>query len=163
MKRAPHQGGFAYIAAVVFLLVLAAFALAALRLQSAQQATIDGSVLGMRADQAARGGLEWALYQIRDSKAQSCTAIATRTLNDFVTDTGFKVTVTCAPATYNEGLDYNGGTPQAQKKNIFELTATACNGTGASCPDAGSVTARDYVERKRSVSLCGIEGNASDC
>jgi MSHA biogenesis protein MshP len=159
-----RENGFAYIAAVIFLVVLAGFALAVLRLQNAQQATIDGSILGMRAEQAARGGLEWAFYQLRDGKAAACTnTVDNATRMDFVQDTGFKVTLTCAVQTYNEGEDYDSGARAPQKKNIFELTATACNGAGAACPDAAAVAGRDYVERKRSASLCGVEDNKKYC
>lgn len=164
MTNHARQRGFAYIAAVIFLVVLAGFALSMLRLQNVQQATIDGGILGMRAEQAARGGLEWAFYQLRNGNAQACVNIvdkATRT--DFVADSGFKVTLTCAVQTYNEGEDYDSGVRAPQKKNIFELTATACNGSGAACPDIGSVTGRDYVERKRSASLCGVEDNKKYC
>jgi MSHA biogenesis protein MshP len=46
-------------------------------------------------------------------------------------------------------------------KNVFQLTATACNGKGA-CPDNAAVTGADYVERKRSASIC-IAADGTDC
>lgn len=163
-----RQRGFAYIAAVIFLVALAAFALAILRLQNAQQATVDGGILGMRAGQAARGGLEWAFYRLRSGDTAICNAIgdgsakAGTTLNSFMEDTGFKVTVTCRFADYREGQDpaSSGTGATSLVKHIFELEATACNGAGAACPDAASVPSRDYVERKRAASICAADKGA---
>lgn len=156
----PHAlraAGFAYIAAVVFLVVLAGFALAALRLSESAQATASQQVLGARAGQAARGGLEWAFYRLKGPGAK-CPAQPV-TLTDFVADTGFKVTLTCDMATYFEGQ-----TPTAAplQKSVFQLTATACNGAAAACPDDAAATGADYVERKRSASIC-IAADGTDC
>lgn len=154
MNHARRSGGFAYIAAIVFLVVLAGLALALLRLQSTQQATIDASVLGMRAGQAARGALEWGLYQLRSGDPKDCTANDGKTLGDFVADTGFKVTLACKAQSFGEGQADDA----PLTKNIFVLEATACNGTASACPDAGSVARAGYVERKRSVSFCMLPG-----
>ena len=156
--RAPRAAGFAYIAAVVFLVVLAGFALAALRLSESAQATATQQVLGARAGQAARAGLEWAFYRLKAPGA-TCVPVQSITLGDFVADTGFKVTLTCDMKTYSEGQ-----TPTAAPlmKNVFQLTATACNGTAAACPDNAAVTGADYVERKRSASIC-IAADGTDC
>lgn len=154
VKPVRRKGGFAYIAAIVFLVVLAGMALALLRLQTTQQGTIDSSVLGMRAGQAARGGLEWGLYQLRGGSREDCTAIDKKNLADFAADTGFKVTLRCSAQPYGEGQGENG----PLTKNIFALEATACNGAGSTCPDAGSVARAGYVERKRSVSFCMLQG-----
>ncbi|WP_296952738.1 MSHA biogenesis protein MshP [uncultured Massilia sp.] len=168
MKRA--QGGFAYVAAVVFLVVLAGLAAAVLRLNGAQQATVSGAMLGMRAGQAARGGLEWAFYQLRGGAAQACNDIGngpatpanpaangkSTTLGDFAQGQGWRVTVTCTARSYGEGevFDDAKGTAKAQTKLIFELNAWACNGAAAACPDNASAAAPDYVERRRSASIC---------
>jgi MSHA biogenesis protein MshP len=153
-----RQRGFAYIAAIVFLVVLAGFALAALRLTGAEQATVNQQVQGARANQAARAGLEWAFFRLKTAGA-TCAAIQSATLADFVTDTGYRVTLTCTMNTYAEGQTPAG---DSLLKNIFQLTATACNGAGASCPDNGSVTAQDYVERRRSASIC-VTQDGHDC
>jgi len=161
-----RQAGFAYIAAIVFLVVLAGFALAALRLSTTSQATVSQQVMGARANQAARGGIEWALYRLKGARntAGCFTAPATpgtvdgTTLADFAAATGFRVTLTCTARTYNEGQNPDGSN---RAKNIFELTATACNG-GGTCPDNGSLASPDYVERRRSVSIC-IATDGTDC
>lgn len=164
MTRRPfpgaRRGGFAYIAAVVFLVVLAGFALAALRLSAGAQATVGGQLLGARANGAARGGIEWALLQLKGpGGSTACTGTVNgRTLKDFVPASGTVVTVTCTVRTYNEGQAPDGSN---LAKNIFELTATACN-SGSACPDNGLLSNPDYVERKRSASLC-IASDGSDC
>lgn len=156
--HAARAAGFAYIAAVVFLVVLAGFALAALRLADTAQATASQQVLGARAGQAARAGLEWAFYRLKAPGA-NCDPVKSVTLTDFVTDTGFRVTLTCDVQAYSEGQ-----TPTAAPlvKNVFQLTATACNGTAAACPDNAAATGADYVERRRSASIC-IAADGTDC
>ena len=162
MNRPRSQGGFAYIAAIVFVVLLAGLALAILRLQGTQQATVDNGLLGMRADQAARGGLEWAFARLRTADTSACSSAGT-TLTDFRAASGFLVTVRCNFRTYNEGqfVDANDQL-QTQQKIIFEIDATACNGSAAACPDAASVPRAGYVERKRTASFCAIAGG-SDC
>jgi MSHA biogenesis protein MshP len=162
-----RQSGFAYIAAIVFLVVLAGFALAALRLSTTSQATVNQQVMAARANQAARGGIEWALYRLKGatSTAGCFTSPATpgtvdgTTLADFFAATGFRVTLTCTARTYNEGQNPDASN---RAKNIFELTATACNGASGPCPDNGILASPDYVERKRSVSIC-IATDGTDC
>lgn len=163
MRRRAQQDGFAYIAAVVFMVVLAGLAAAVLRLNGTQQATVGGALTGMRASQAARGGLEWAFYQLRAGATAPCTNIgdgsAARpgtTLNDFAAGRGIRVTVLCEWREYGEGDVYDAasGSAVGQRKRIFELTATACNGAAANCPDNASVAGADYVERRRSASIC---------
>lgn len=161
-----QRGGFAYIAAVVFLVVLAGVALAALRLSTGSQSTVNAQLLGARAGQAARGGIEWALWRIKGpGGAAACTnapagatTVNGATLQDFRQATGTIVTVTCTVRTYNEGQQPDGSN---LTKNIFELTATACTG-GTACPDNGRLSSPDYVERKRSASLC-IASDGTDC
>jgi MSHA biogenesis protein MshP len=144
---ARRAGGFAYIAAIVFLVVLAGFALAALRLSGTAQVTVNQAVLGARAGQAARAGLEWAFYRLKTPGA-NCNAVLAQP--DFIAETGYRVALTCAMQTYQEGQTSTGA---SLAKNIFQLTATACN--GAACPaDDATVAGPDYVERKRSASIC---------
>ena len=158
MKRIPRQRGFAYIAAIMFLVVLAGLSVALLRLQGAQQATIDNGILGMRAGQAARGGVEWAFVQLASGAVADCGRIDNTTLADFSADTGFRVTVNCAARTYQEGQAADGG---SLAKTIFTLKTTACNGGGA-CPDAAAAARAGYVERQRSVSFC-VAAGAGEC
>jgi len=146
MKR-TRQSGFAYIAAVVLLIVVALVCVAVLRLSSTQQATVNSALLGARAGLAARGGIEWGFYQLRDGNCAAATTLA-----DFVADSGFRVTVRCSTHNFNEGED-SAGNPVA--KRLVQLEAVACNGGGA-CPstDPTVVALPDYVERRRVATTC---------
>ncbi len=152
---ARRAGGFAYIAAIVFLLVLAGFALAVLRLSDTQQITVNQAVLGTRASQAARTGLELAFYRLKPAGAD-CTAVPTAP--DLKAATGFVVSLACTMQTYSEGLTPDG---KPVSKTIFELAATACN--GSTCPGTNAdLASPDYVERKRTASIC-VASDGSDC
>ena len=154
---ARRAGGFAYIAAIVFLIVLAGFALAALRLSESAQVTVNQALLGARANQAARAGLEWAFYQLKTPNA-ACTAV-TAAPPDFIAETGYRVTLGCDMQTYFEGQT-PAGTPL--EKHIFQLDATACNIGGACTPTNPGVTSPDFIERKRSASIC-VTVDGADC
>jgi MSHA biogenesis protein MshP len=148
-----RRGGFAYIAAIIFLVVLAGFALAVMRLSDSEQTTVNQQLLGARASQAARAGLEWELYQIKGPDA-ACPAAQP----DLVQDTGFTVTIRCSRTLYSEGETPAGA---ALEKYVFQLLATACN--SATCPGGNAEVANpDYVERQRSASICITKAGA-DC
>jgi len=164
MKRLRTQSGFAYIAAVVLLVVVAGLAVALLRLTATQQSTVDQALLGARASLAARGGVEWA-FRVLDTRCQEAPAApAPVQLTQFRAESGFHVTVTCTYQTYFEGERIQppapGGDPepifQPLAKRIYRITSVACNGAGASCPDDNSAAGAGYVERKRIASACVI-------
>lgn len=160
-----RQRGFAYIAAVVLLLVVAGISVALLRLTSTQQSTVNQGLLAARANQAARAGVEWMIYRIaNDGGATACPLPAD--LADFRADTGFRVRVTCAtrlvgtvPTGFNEGESAPG---TAIVKHIYQVNAIACNGAAATCPDNASVSAPDYVERRRTATVC-MTSTGTDC
>ena len=153
---ARRAGGFAYIAAIVFLVVLAGFALAVLRLSDTEQTTVNQAVLGSRVSQAARAGLEWAFYKLKPADA-TCATVSP--VPDFKTATGFTVNVECSMRTFHEGLTPDGA---SVKKNVFELRATACN--AATCPGSNADLANpDYVERQRTASICVVASSGADC
>lgn len=148
--RAMHgfrQRGFAYVAAVVLLVVVAGVCAMLLRLSGTQQATVDASLLGARAGLAARAGIEWGFYQLRNG---NCAA--TKTLDDFSAGSGFRVVVSCSASTFNEGEDAAGN---PVPKRLVRLEAVACNSGGA-CPshDPAVLKRRDYVERRRVATTC---------
>lgn len=146
MTSKRRQHGFAYIAAIVLLVVMATLATIMVRLTTAQQAMSNQDLLGSRAGQAARAGVEWGLFQVRG--AGLCFAAAT--LPDFRALTGFTVTVTCTAEDYSEG-ETAEGTPWG--KRIYTITSTACN-IGAACPSNGNAANVEYVERQRVASAC---------
>jgi MSHA biogenesis protein MshP len=160
MKRPPiprAQGGFAYIAAVILLVLMAGIALAVVRLNVSQANAATGAALTARASQAARGGLEWAFYQLRTKNAQGC---ANANLNDFQQDTGFVVSVSCSFTAYNEGQDPGDGSVVV--KNIYQVVAVACNGGAGACPDAKGSEQPDYTERRRVATVC-ITAAGGEC
>lgn len=142
-----RQGGFAYIAAVLILVALSTLAITVSRLNSSQASTSAQDALQAHALQAARAGTEWGLYQAL-TLGNACAAA---TLN-FADVSGFRVTVTCnRSAAYGEGLDGNG---LPRSVFIYTIDAVACN--AAVCPDNASATGRDYVERRRVLSVCVV-------
>lgn len=143
-----RQGGFAYIAAIVVCVVLAALATGAVRLGTTQQATLNQDYLSARAWQAARAGTEWGAYQALHNG--SCLGNST-----LAAVNGFNVTVQCQVTTYNEGQSA-GATRIA---NIYQITATACN--AAACP-GNAAASPDYTERSRTMSVCN-RGVGVDC
>lgn len=156
MNRTRLQSGFAYIAAIVFLVVIAGIAVALLQLTNTQQTTVNQALLGARAGLAARAGIEWAYQDL----GNRCTeAGSTANLTDFVNDTGFQVKVTCSYRAYREGEQPDAsGAPVAVVKHIYRIESVACNGSGA-CPDDVSLPRPDYVERARVATVCMTANN----
>lgn len=147
MKR---QTGFAYIAAVVLLVVVAGVCAALVRMSGTQQQTVNGALLGARAGLAARGGIEWGFYQLRNGSCAPST-----TLSDFVDDSGLRVTVRCSSREFREGED-SAGAPVL--KRMVQLEAVACN-SGSDCPsEQPDILVRPgYVERRRVATTCVMD------
>lgn len=146
MTNRTSQGGFAYIAAVVLLVVMASLAAAMARLNSVQLTTANQDLQAARATLAARAGVEWGLAQLRTDNCQA----EWPTLTDFRNASGFVVTVRCARTQFDEG-ETAAGTPA--RNRLYEISATACN-VGTVCPNNAQVTHRDYVERRRVATAC---------
>lgn len=126
--------GFSLISAIFLLVVIAALGTFAVTLSTTQQQSAALDVLGSRAYQAARTGIEWGAYQV----LRNGSCVATQTLVALPnTLSGFNVTVTCNPTlpAYDEA-----GTPV----NTFQLTSTALQGAQPS---------PNYVERQMTVSI----------
>ena len=104
--RMPNrkERGFALVAAIFLLVVLALVGVFLVRVSGVQQQTVNIALLGARAFEAARAGIEWGAFQALDSA--SCT---TTTLN--LTEgglNGFAVDVVCTSTTHTEtGSTYN--------------------------------------------------------
>ena len=124
------QRGFAAIAAVFLLVVLAGLGAFMLTFSNTQQLTSAQDVQGARAYWAARAGLEWGLSSVMANPAACPAPPAAFAIE------GFTIGFTCARQTYNEG----GGTVI-----IFRLGATASQGA--------AVGAANYIERSVSASL----------
>lgn len=134
------QQGFAAIAALVLIAVLATMGGYLVTTSDALQATSAKDVQGIRAYWAARAGLEWGLARIATTTPAACPAINPQILvinTDVVINQNlaigqdYNVTVNCVLNAYPEA----GGVV----RNIFQITSTATLGTAPG--QAG------YVER----------------
>jgi MSHA biogenesis protein MshP len=118
------QQGFAAIAAIFLLVVLAALGAFMLTFSNTQQLNSAADVQGSRAYWAARAGVAWGLGRVAVSSAACPTSPTTLTVD------GFTVNVTCSRQTYTE----NGVTAA-----VFTFVSTAAGGS--------TVGGVGYVER----------------
>lgn len=131
---------------VLFILVvLAALGAALAQVSVRQQLGSAAELEAARAYQAARGGLEWAAFQVLrnpapPAAAPACFAGTSLTLAGL---SGFTVTVSCT-RTPASGTVSDGATALA----FYQLVANACNAPSAgACPATGTPQAT-YVERQ---------------
>lgn len=143
--RAPARG-LGVIAALVVLVLLSTLAAAVVRLTWTQQTTLAQDIDSARAFQGAYAGTQWGMYQALKGSWTTCAGVS-QTL-DLRSSMGVRVTVSCTSDLYNEGETTAGtGTPVTVR--LYTITAVACNGAAATCPDNASVTRPNYVERMR--------------
>ncbi|CAN7384612.1 MSHA biogenesis protein MshP [Pseudoduganella sp. LjRoot289] len=142
------QTGFAYIAAILILVALSTLGITVTRLSTTQQTTTAQDAGLAFALQTARAGTEWGLH--RALVNSSCVG-GTGTTLDFRATNGFSVTVTCWPFSFDEG-ESAPGVPLS--KTAYTLSAVACN--SSVCPDDSKASQPDYVERRRTVTACGL-------
>ena len=102
MRRGRHAPrGFALIAAIFVILVLAALAAFAVRIGAAQRQTADFGLLNARAQLAADSGIEYGINQALVHG--SCPAPATTLNPTAVGLQGFVVVVTCTVTNHQIG------------------------------------------------------------
>lgn len=128
MKPAQHQRGFAAVAAIFLVVVLAAMGGFMVSISNTQQLSSAQDVMGTRAYWAAKGGLEWGIAAA--NAASACPASPTALTLD-----GFSVSVSCTASTFTEA----GSTV-----TILGLSAQA---------SAGTLGTPTYVERSVSAGL----------
>lgn len=154
-----RQQGFAVVAAIVVLVMLAGMAAYLASISSAQHASVGLDIQGGRALQAARSGMDWGISRVINEPAAfgvdalgptSCITGA-RTVNlstgsggDLPAYAGLRVSVTCRASTFTDGVALIS----------YSLTATACNRPNAagSCPNTNDPGA-DYIERRVSTQV----------
>lgn len=95
-RNASHQRGFAAVAAVFLVVILAGLGAFMLTFSNTQQLTSAQDVQGSRAYWAARAGLGWGIASVTATPADCPTSPTTLTVD------GFSVTVTCTRSTYDE-------------------------------------------------------------
>lgn len=127
MKRPPtYQMGFAAIAAVFLVVVLAALGAFMVSFSNTQQLTSAQDIQGSRAYWAARAGLEWGVASVTTACPTSPTVLNVEE---------FTVTVTCNASAYTD----------AGAVTLFEVTALT--------KSAGTVGGPGYIERSLSATL----------
>ena len=144
MTARKLQHGFSIITAIFLLVVLSFLGVAMVTFSTSQHQSAAMDVMGSRAYQAARAGVEWAAYQVVTSPASAAAPVgcanvfATGSLGGTLSP--FAVSVTCAATSVVEG---------ASTIWIYNVSAVAC--TAAACPSAAP--GANYVERSISVKL----------
>ena len=143
---AAGERGFAYVAAIFLLVVLGAFAAFVVDIGTKAAAGGAAAVQGVRAFEAARAGLEWARFQIRDpngtlapgpTQLPDCFA-SPRTIALPAELAPFAVVLTCA-RTPSAGASPNFHEDGDRRLAIYTVTATA---------SFGAPGGTDYVERR---------------
>jgi len=119
MTTSRHQRGFAAIAAVFLVVILAALGAFMVTFSNTQQLTAAQDLQGTRAYWAARAGLEWGIGSVASAPVPpvGCPAGAPAKID------GFDVAVTCGMQTYTEA-DHS--------VYIFQFTSIASAGTPGS-------------------------------
>jgi MSHA biogenesis protein MshP len=116
--RIRRQAGVGIVTAIFLLVVLAGLGVAMVGIYTSQQASANVDLLGARAYQAARAGLEWGIFQrLRNN---SCVDPSRFAMPAGTSLAGFRVVVSC-----------KGQGTGALTRTI--ITSTACN-----VPDANN-------------------------
>lgn len=138
MKTSGLQRGFAAIAAIFLVVILAALGAFMLTFSNTQQLTSAQDLQGTRAYWAARAGLEWGIGSVAASVSTppACPAPSTTLATAF--DGGFSVTVTCSRADYTEAS-------ASANRFIFQIISVA--------KTAGAPGSVGYVKRSLSASM----------
>ena len=126
------------MAVVIGLLaVLAVLGASLVVISTTQQVGFGLDLQGVRAYQAARGGLEWGVYHVLRTGFGGCPGINGKSVVYGGNLSGFRVTLACTATAHEEGT---------ATVTMNAITATACN--DAVCPTASTPPAPTYVERQ---------------
>jgi MSHA biogenesis protein MshP len=138
-----RQSGFAAIAAIFLVVILAALGAFMLTFSNTQQLTAAQDLQGSRASWAARAGLEWGVASVAscatfpETPETSKKALPGATATPATFDGGFTVAVGCTDRVYTEGST-------APNIHIYTITSKASSGT------IGSI---GYVERSMTATV----------
>jgi MSHA biogenesis protein MshP len=138
MHLASAQSGFSLISAIFLLVVIAALGTFAVTLSTTQQQSSALDVLGSRAYQASRAGIEWSAYQAINGAIACGTFAAPVSTNVTLTGTtlqNFTVVVQCGSAAASEA---------SATVTMYQIISTATQ---------GAVATPNYVERQMSVTI----------
>ncbi|MCR4303399.1 MAG: hypothetical protein NUV63_04105 [Gallionella sp.] len=132
-----HERGFALVAAIFIVVVLAMLGIMMVTIGGMERATASAAVQGTRAFYAARSGIEWGIFQAMPPTS-SCAASSSFTLTVPGLDS-FNVTVQCALTP--PGIQHR---ERGDTYNVYVVTSTATSGNFG---DA------DYVSRTLQVTV----------
>ncbi len=134
-----QQRGFAAVAAIFLVVILAALGGFMVSFSNTQQLTSAQDVQGTRAYWAARAGLEWGVGKVSAVADPSTLTpgTCTTTVGSPMSIDGFSVAVTCSVATYVE---------ESTNKYILQIQSVAATTGGT----AGTI---GFIERSISASL----------
>jgi MSHA biogenesis protein MshP len=124
------------VTVIVVLGALAVFGASLVVIATTQQAGAALDFQGVRAYHAARGGLEWGLYQVLRN-GQPCAAISGQTVVYGGNLAGFSATLGCVSSVHEEG---------SSPVTLFTVTATGCNQPVCAAPPVPPPL--DYVNRQ---------------
>lgn len=127
MKPLRGRDGFSLVSAIFVLVVLSLVGAAMLNLTAVERRGSSLSLLGMRAYQAARSGIEWGVASATANPG-TCPAAAFAINEGGLT--GFTVNVTCTRSDHEENTDLT---------TVFRFTSDASYGAFGSA---------DYVSRR---------------
>lgn len=130
IRRERGQSGFAAIAAIVILTVLAGMGAFMVSFSNTQQLNAAQDMQSTRAYWAARAGLDWSIGKI-NSDPTVCPTLPPTSVD---TGSSFSLAISCTPNRYQEG---------GSALTVFVVRSVASAGT------AGSI---GYVERSVSAS-----------
>lgn len=133
-RRRRRSRGVSLVTAIFLLIVLSGIGAAVVSLTTAQHTSSAYDVLGARAYEAARSGVDFAMYDLAINKRCVTSNLALP-----ATLAGFTVTVQCVQT---QMLMADGSTDLKPVR----ITATACNQpAGGACPNPAP--GADYVQR----------------
>jgi len=135
--------GFALMLAVFLIVTLAAIGLYLLTVSTGQVLAVAQDEQAARAYQAARAGIERAIYE-RLINNSSCSLPAIQFTNPGLS--GFRAEVTCSQL----GPETEG----TATVNVYQITVLACNTGAVACtPSPATPASSTYVERALSVTI----------
>lgn len=142
-----HQRGFSLISAIFLLVVIAALGTFAVTLSTTQHQSAAMDVMGKRAYQAARAGIEWGAFQIIQSNASgtnfaaNCHALAGTQSSVPLTAPQlamFNVNVACS----------TGAASHVDGREVWVYSVSASAATAGITPGDAN-----YIERQLSVTI----------
>ncbi|TAJ78940.1 MAG: hypothetical protein EPO42_07055 [Gallionellaceae bacterium] len=127
MRKLQH--GFSIITAIFLLVVLSSLGIAMVSFSTTQHQSVAMDVMGSRAYQAARAGIDWTAFYVVNSASNAATAVPQCAATNLGTLGGtlapFTVNVNCSAASHVEG---------AVTIWTYDVTATAQTGGVAGDP-----------------------------